>query len=471
MVNLLLHAALAPEPDARIAWRAWKARRNFDDISWWEKRLLVPLALRLRTLDPDCELLPRIDGLAKYLWTTTQLGLRETATVFDRLTGHGIRFIVFKGAAQYAEGLTAATRRIMGDVDILVHPDQAVAALDSLAADGWTASNGESFELLRRLAGVRLSGNFNKGQYGEVDLHSSPFHFARIDPHLDADLWQRARPASLAMRPILVPDPTDSVLLLLAHSVTSGSGDWALDIAIRIEKQSIDWDRLAQLAARRGLVPACLASLSYLREELGIAVPEAALEKLARTPVTLGERLKYWSNVRDRAERNLAEKAVNRLADRVLRHQRFWLIAKDRRAITVTRPRIPLRWLLGLAAPVSGLPDGAALERGFSLVVETAGRRLVLKIAFLAPAMSRRLFFDVTVNEVGIARLRTRAGGRRAGKETSRTFYLPMPVWTAGKVDVLVSARPVRYIAPDAAAGDLAALSPIPFRISGAFVF
>src|SRR5262249_9687478 len=153
----------------------------------------------LRTLDPDSALRPRIDGLAKRLWTETQLRFRETASAFDRLKQRQIEFLVFKGGAQYAEGLAVATRRIMGDVDILVRPAQAVAALDALASDGWSATKGESFDLLRRLAAVRLSGNFKKGENGEIDLHSSPFHFARVDSGLDEELWSRARPATLAL--------------------------------------------------------------------------------------------------------------------------------------------------------------------------------------------------------------------------------------------------------------------------------
>ncbi len=70
--DLLLKAALAPEPIAARAWKAWTRERDFDKVTWPEMRLLAPLAIRLATLDPDSPLRPRIDGLAKRLWTETQ---------------------------------------------------------------------------------------------------------------------------------------------------------------------------------------------------------------------------------------------------------------------------------------------------------------------------------------------------------------------------------------------------------------
>jgi len=464
-VHLLLQAALAPEPQAGAAWRAWKAMRDFDDVTWPEMRLLAPISLRLPQLDPDTPLRPRIDGLTKQLWTKTQLGLRETATAFDRLGADGIPFLVFKGAALYAEGLAASTRRIMGDVDILVRPEDTVRALDSLAADEWTASNGESFEYLRQLAHVRLSGNFRKGEHGEIDLHNSPFHFARIQPMLDEAMWRSALNVKLALRPILVPAPTDATLLLLAHSATSESGDWAIDLAARIGRQAIDWALLASMARQRGLVPACLAGLRYVRQELSLPVPDEALTAMAALPVPFGERLKYWSNVRDRSDRNWLEKAGNRLADRLLRHQGFSLIVKDRRAITVTRPRIPLRWLFGLAKPVEGLPRDRSLLH--TLTLRQPRGSLILKLTLETPSMSRRLFFDITCNGVAIARLRSRAGGRGAGRDVSRTFQLPLPNGLVGDVSVSISARPVRFIPPDATEREAAALAPTPFQLAG----
>lgn len=460
-VHLLLRANLAEAESAALAWRTWRDNADFEKATWPEMRLLAPLAARIALFDPETPLLPRINGLAKNLWTKTHLALRETAGAFARLDADGIPFIVFKGGAQYAEELATSTRRIMGDVDILVPPERAIDALDALEEAGWESSNGESFELLRSLADTRLSGNFRKGVQGEIDLHVSPFHFSRIDPALDREFWARSSPAQLALRPVRVPDPTDSVLLLLAHSATSESGDWAMDIATRLPRQTLDWPRLADDASRRGLVPVCRSGLTYLARELSLPIPEVAFRELGRRRVSLAEHLKFWSNVRDRAERGLVEKAVNRLADRLLRREGFSVIVKDHRAIVVTRSTLGLRRLLRRSRPVA-VPSGLLPEHRFGAPLD--GRRLVIRLALPSPATSRRIFFDLAINDIGIARLRSRAGGR-GETEIERVFSIPIPHWLSGNAEIALRARPVRFIPPDATPEARAELEPIPFRL------
>ena len=342
-VDLLLQAVAAPEPQAREAWRIWNAKRDFDRLSWSEMRLIAAFSERIGQVDPQSPLRPRIDGLTKHMWTTTQLALRQAADAFDQLARAGIPFIVFKGGALHAEGFGPSCRRIMGDVDLLVHNESARTAVDALTSGGWSSVTGESPEYLRRLAQFRISGNYRKGRHGEIDLHINPFHFSRFDRKLDDSLWRDARQAELALRSVLIPDPTDAIVIGLAHAPLSNSGDWAVDIVTRITHQPIDWERLSDAAIRRGLVPSCLSGLRYLREVLQVPIPDATLSALTKAPVAVGAWLKYWSNVRDRKDRNLIEKAANRGADRLLRRQGYSYFLKDSAAVTVTRPTIRSR--------------------------------------------------------------------------------------------------------------------------------
>lgn len=467
--DLLLKALLLPEPQALAAWRSWTESQKFDDVSWHEMRILVPLAARLAPLDPQSPLRPRIDGLAKNLWTQTQLKLKETAPGLEALNSAGVPFIVFKGGAQYAEGLAQSPRRVMGDVDILVAPDRAVAALGALEADGWSATNGESFHYLREVAKIRLSGNFKKGRNGEIDLHISPFHYTRIVPELDRQLWTSAKPALLARQPVLVPDPTDSILLHLAHSAVSRSGDWVIDVATRLDSQAIDWDRLVRSADRRGLVPACRAGLRYLSEVLSVPVPAATMETLSRLSVPYGERLKYWTNVHDRGERSIFDKLGNRWADWLLRH-RFSMIVKDRRAISVTRPTVPVRWFLKQGRPLALRSVQLADEQSVDLGVLLKPSHVVLKFSFASPARSRRVFFDVTANGIAVARFRTRSGGKRSGTTETKLFSVTVSPEVANVTTLSIAARPVRFMRPDINDLERADLEPIPFRIESAWL-
>lgn len=467
VVELLVKTAICPPPEAARAWQAWKESRNFDDITWDEMRLLVPVAARLAELDPRSPLRPRIDGLAKHLWTRTQVKLRETSHALDCLNEADVPFIVFKGGAQYAEGLAVSPRRVMGDIDILVQPRDTNRTLDALKAGGWSAVSGESFEFLRQVAAARLRGNFRKGQHGEIDLHITPFHFSRSDRSLEEDLWNRAGEARLALRPVLVPDPTDSMLLMLAHAAEGSNGDWVIDAATRMERQMIDWDRLVETAGQRGLAPSCRAGLTYLAEGVGLPVPELALAKLSALSVPVEERLKYWSNIRHPSERNLLEKFADRLADRVLRRRGFSLAAKDEIAITVARPtRRPRTWFPPRSPSQVG-PSEATLEYRQRLDSVRAGAQLILKVRLEPPAKLRRFLFEVCVDGVAIARLRTRAGGGRSQEPVDRLFHLRLPTGIAGEVALSVSARPLRLLRPGASAAEITSAGPLPFQIVG----
>jgi hypothetical protein len=466
-LDLLIRSALSPIPQARQAWRSWTAARRFEDITWQEMRLLGTVSARLPELDPHSPLRPRIDGILKNRWVLAQLKLRDTRDAFERLRGAGVSFIVFKGGAFQAEGLSSANRRVLGDIDVLVRPGDALPALDALHGGGWEATNGESVEYLRRLATVRLNGNFRKGHHGNVDLHVSPFHYSRDDASLDESLWSRARPALLGSAPVLVPDPTDSMLIVLAHATESANGDWTVDVATRIREQSIDWDRLVEMAGRRGIVPACLAGLSYLSLRIGVALPDTVTARLASLDVPFAQRLKYWSNVRDRAERGVSEKIGNRLADLMLERQGFSVVVKDRTAITVTRSTVAPLALARTGRTSLVAPPGRGLQHEVRLPDPGGRSRLVVRLTFANPVRSRRLFFDVCVDGVAVARLRTRAGGGAGSGDVGRTFRFSLPAPAGDAVSLRISARPAHFLRPDATAAEIEDFGPHPFDVAG----
>ncbi|WP_029075030.1 nucleotidyltransferase family protein [Kaistia adipata] len=468
VVDLLVRTALCPAPEAARAWQAWNETRDFDDITWDEMRLLVPVAARLAELDPASPLRPRIDGLAKHLWTRTQLKLHEAAHALGCLNQAGVPFLVFKGGAQYAEGLAISPRRVMGDIDILIRLDDAGRTLDALKLGEWLPVSGDSFAFLRRLAAARLRGNFRKGPNGEIDLHVTPFHFSRDAERLDAALWSRAQTARLALHPVLVPDPTDSMLLLLAHAAEGTGGDWAIDAATRIERQKIDWNRLAETADERGLVPACRAGLGYLSEGLGVPVPAHVTADLASLRASPAERLKYWSNVHHPSERDWIEKSANRLADRILRRRGFQLELKDEHVILIRRAARPLgAWFYRDRSGGRKATSAATLEDHRTLASVREGAQLVIELELAPPAKLRRFLFEVCIDGVAIARLRTRAGGGKSNGPVLRLFRLPLPKGATGDLRLSLSARPLRRPRPRASAADIADTEALPFRVVG----
>jgi hypothetical protein len=299
-IDLLLRANLSPERDAAKAWQEWLRTRRLEHAIWPEIRLLAPLARRIPTIDPSFPERTRLEGLAKSHWTRTHLMMTESAPALDALKDAGIDFMLFKGAALYAENLHR--RRIMADVDVLVAPTAVVSASRSLMDAGWADKNPEARKPFNERVEKFVATGYAKGTFGSVDVHRRVFHFCRRDAVLDAELWRRAQPAEFVGREVLVPTREDSLVIGIAHGVTGREGDWALDAAWRIESGPIEWGRVVEIAQRRGLVPFALAGLSYL-EELGCEVPSDALQELRQSRPTLGEYLKYLDEAFVRALR------------------------------------------------------------------------------------------------------------------------------------------------------------------------
>src|SRR5258705_10110849 len=102
-INWLLQTGIAPRPQAERAWAAWTDARDFDDVTWPEKRLLAAFSERIGELDSASPLRPRIDGLTKHMWTVARLTFSQSLGAFDVLAAAKIPFMVFKGGALLAE--------------------------------------------------------------------------------------------------------------------------------------------------------------------------------------------------------------------------------------------------------------------------------------------------------------------------------------------------------------------------------
>ncbi|WP_428029149.1 nucleotidyltransferase family protein [Ancylobacter sp.] len=460
--DLLLRATLAPDDIALGAWRRWSAMRDLSDITPHETKLLAPLGLRLATLDPDAPLRPSVERLVRTHWLHTQLKIGETIPALDILLEAGITFMVFKGAAQYAEGLAAASRRLMGDVDVLVSPAQSTAALTALDAADWEHVDGTSTAYLKGAETALQRGNLRKGRYGEIDFHTRAFHYASNSARLETALWDAAVPATLAGRRLLVPSPTDSLLIILAHAAVGRGAAWAVDVMTRMERQAIDWDRLVRIARERGLVPSCLAGLGYMRQALCAPVPPEVIADLAASSASVGEKLKYRAHIRDWEDRTLLDRATDRVANRLLVKRGFPPIVDGR----PTRPGAPLRWRFGRRTPVAD--SGGVADRHEIRPGNLEGRsEFVLRLAVERPKARRWVFIETFADGRSVARLAFKTGSSKRSGATERLFHVKLPRDNPAPGALVLVSRPTCFLSPSLPDADRCLSEPLPFRIAG----
>ncbi|NTV95557.1 MAG: nucleotidyltransferase family protein [Thiobacillus sp.] len=295
--SLLIQAAIAPAERARAAWQAWTAQRPLDEASWAEVRMLPSVAARAAELAIAADLLPRLDGIRRFVWAGSQKQMLAARPILAHLVGHGVPVMLLKGAALTAAYPAAMGRRFLRDVDILVPADRVAEAAGLIAEAGWRNPFYPDLEpaLLLGLARTHALA-FQGGAKGEIDLHRFALapNFCAGD---DDELWARARAVEFLGLSCRVPAAEDLLVTTLEHSFRRDPDqvlDWTLDAARLIGDPALDWGRVVETTIRRNLAVPVEARLRYLAERCGLAVPDQALASLAphsRDPVFVAESL------------------------------------------------------------------------------------------------------------------------------------------------------------------------------------
>ncbi|MDD5364666.1 MAG: nucleotidyltransferase family protein [Gallionellaceae bacterium] len=295
--SLLIQAAVAPADLARAAWQAWTAQRSLDEARWAEVRMLPSVAARAAELAIQADLLPRLDGIRRFVWAGSQKQMLAARPILARLGAQGIPFMLLKGAALIAAYPATTGRRFLRDVDILVPAERTAEAVDLISAAGWRNAFFENVEEARLIGLARTHALEFKGpEGGEVDLHRFALapNFCAGDDDL---LWSRAETASFLGLPCLRPALEDLLVTTLEHSFRRDPDqvlDWSLDAAHLIGNPRLDWQAVVEAALRRRLAVPVEARLRYLGRQCGLAVPDAvltALEPQSREPVFVAESL------------------------------------------------------------------------------------------------------------------------------------------------------------------------------------
>jgi hypothetical protein len=282
-LDLLVRAALAPEVEARAAWRRWRAEHDIDTTSWSEVRMLAAVASRIALLEEDADVRPRVEGIRKFLWVHTQMCLEPAGPALTALSEAGIPVLLTKGAARVVAQPASAHERLIRDVDVLVPLASAERALSLLCGTGWTLR--EPPWAVQARAASTVAGHHAwtvvKGR-GEIDLHHFSNHLNRLTGD-DDGLWRRATTHQWRGATVHLPAPADALVLAVTHGVRwsrDGAADWTVDAASLIDAGTVDWDVVLAEADSRVLHAALHAGLGYLCDALGRAVPADVLRHL-----------------------------------------------------------------------------------------------------------------------------------------------------------------------------------------------
>lgn len=252
-----------------------------------EDHALSPLLYwGLKSIRP--EVVP--DALARSFQNNTRNSIHltgELLRLLDLFARAGIVVLPFKGPSLAVAAHGNLALRAFGDLDLLVHKEDAVRTREVLLKDGYCSD----FQLnvkweeayLRAYDEFALRG---PGGHPLVEVHwaVTPRHFSV--PLDIASFWKRAESVNLGNRevPALCADDLFVVLCLHGTKHCWSRLSMVSDLAWLIAKRSIRWDDVMEQARRLGSVRMMLLGAELARGLLEAPLPQPVIRSIAADP-------------------------------------------------------------------------------------------------------------------------------------------------------------------------------------------
>jgi hypothetical protein len=305
----ILMTALLPVSRTREQWE--KLKTSSDDLWASDASQLLPLLSRALVnagiQDPE---VPRLMQAARRTWLTNQLLFRQLDAALEVLDSAGVRAMALKGVPLVVRHYRDPSLRPMGDVDLLVDPEQAPDGVNALRRGGWGLEWTLDDDFVARTCEVPCRSP--DGQ-GILDLHWRLVPWVgRSWTDRDPELWREAIPLPVVDRVTRAPADHDLLLHVILHAYKSGWAQvprWVADVVmvLRGSGDSLDWDTFVDRVLRARLALPVAEALEYVTATFDAPVPEPVVGTLTGARSTRRERRKH------------------RRAERTITAQRHWL--------------------------------------------------------------------------------------------------------------------------------------------------
>ena len=289
--DLLRAALLADRAEVAAAFTRWKEVTDFERIEVGTLRMVPLLYRNLQRHGIEDALTPRMKGIYRQVWFRNQLILQEAFESLRALREEGIPALVIKGAALVTTVYEDPALRPMEDFDIVVPRREFHRAVESVMRLGWRMVP-EPADLEPHLE-FHHAVSLSRGTAGELDLHWWTT-YGVFDRTGEQEFWSGSSEVDLGGTVARVLAPPDQLLQMCVHAAQRNLGvapiRWVADAVFLLARsgESFDWDRLVALARTRSQSLVQLRCLEYLRDGLGLQVPDAVLAAL-RENVRFGE--------------------------------------------------------------------------------------------------------------------------------------------------------------------------------------
>jgi hypothetical protein len=224
--------------------------------------------------------------------------------IAERFNDAGVDLMVLKGGALNLTVYDRPGERLMGDLDLLIRPENIDAARELLEELG--CLRGEPLVREDFFPRFHYETDYSSGAIYPVriDLHIRPFRPLRYRQRLPENaLWERAQTVRIGEATVQIPSPEDMLIHLATHAAVHGfdRSRWLEDIRrwIVAVAATMDWDRFIETVEAWGLALPVREALERVEQRFGATCPAAVLERLSARNVGWRDRLALRQAPRD----------------------------------------------------------------------------------------------------------------------------------------------------------------------------
>lgn len=288
----LLRASTLSPPAAASAWRRWLDGHDIDVAYHRSTDLLPAVSANLgpEVLGDEAD---RLRGIRRRVWADNQFGLVALVDSAEILEAEGIGSVVVKGAALSTTVYTEPGTRAMADVDLLIGPENFVAACNALFAAGWKRLDAVEGPFFHAVAVVDGAGR-------NVDVHKWVL-FPRFSPIPERSWLERAVPHTVRGHELRRLASSDELVLSVLHGMLTNSSSatrWPIDVVqlARVAPQTEPgfWGAVVASASEMKSGPVIADALAMCRAELNADIDIEVIEQLDASPLDRGT-AQHWA--------------------------------------------------------------------------------------------------------------------------------------------------------------------------------
>ena len=257
-------------------------------------RVVCPVYWNLRQLPKDSTPQAVLNGLRRRYQQNTRQALAKTAElvgIVGQLNRKGIPVLPLKGPVVALQAYGDIGSRHVGDLDIMVSPEQALEAEAVLLGAGYRRTH-PNFRLSARQSVAYLRDEHHFGYYCpkpevRVELHWRIGSNRYVFPVTFNHLWRERRSLPLGGSDVPILSLEHTILSLCVHG--SGHGwfrlFWLNDVAQLVVKSSVvDWNRLMGHAGDLGVARMVAEGILLSHRLLGSPLPGPVQSYIRRDP-------------------------------------------------------------------------------------------------------------------------------------------------------------------------------------------